>query len=281
MTDTAAASATPAKVTPARTTSSGGGRAAGAALGANLDRTRGLLTSLGFEFVPERLTELLETSVREQHSLPAFLEQLLQSERDAREERRIKTALKLSGLTLGKTLEEFDFAFQRSLDKNQIDLLATGEFVKRKENVLFLGPPGVGKSHLAQGLAIRAIQQGFSVTFTTADALIDSLRRDDNGGRTYRRKYMTTAVLVIDELGFQALDRRDAHHLFRVISYRYEKGATIITSNKSISQWPEMLAGDDVLATAILDRLLHHCHVVNIDGRSFRLKSMEAQVNNR
>ena len=141
--------------------------------------------------------------------------------------------------------------------------------------------PGVGKSHLAQGLAIRAIQQGFSVTFTTADALIDSLRRDDNGGRTYRRKYMTTAVLVIDELGFQALDRRDAHHLFRVISYRYEKGATIITSNKSISQWPEMLAGDDVLATAILDRLLHHCHVVNIDGRSFRLKSMEAQVNNR
>ena len=119
------------------------------------------------------------------------------------------------------------------------------------------------------------------MTFTTADALIDSLRRDDNAGRTHRRKYMTTAVLVIDELGFQALDRRDAHHLFRVISHRYEKGSTIITSNKSITQWPEMLAGDDVLATAILDRLLHHCHVVSIDGRSFRLKTMEAQVNPR
>jgi len=280
MTDTTAASSTPPKATPPRANIAPASSGT-AGLGSNLDRSRSLLASLGFEFVPERLTELLETSVREKHSLHAFLEQLLQSERDAREERRIKTALKLSGLTLGKTLEEFDFAFQRSLDKNQIDLLATGEFVRRKENVLFLGPPGVGKSHLAQGLAIRAIQQGFSVTFTTADALIDSLRRDDNGGRTYRRKYMTTAVLVIDELGFQALDRRDAHHLFRVISYRYEKGATIITSNKSISQWPEMLAGDDVLATAILDRLLHHCHVVNIDGRSFRLKSMEAQVNNR
>lgn len=246
-----------------------------------LERARRLLRDLGFEFVPDQLPELLETSIRDNHTLTGFLEQLLQTERHAREERRVRTALKLSGLTLGKTLEEFDFAFQRSLDKNQIDLLATGEFVKRKENVLFLGPPGVGKSHLAQGLAIRAIQQGFSVNFTTADALIDNLRRDDNGRRAYRRKFMTTAVLVIDELGFQALDRRDAHHLFRVISYRYEKGATIITSNKSISQWPEMLAGDDVLATAILDRLLHHCHVVNIDGRSFRLKSMEAQVNNR
>ena len=246
-----------------------------------LERARRLLRDLGFEFVPDQLPELLETSIRDNHTLTGFLEQLLQTERHAREERRVRTALKLSGLTLGKTLEEFDFAFQRSLDKNQIDLLATGEFVKRKENVLFLGPPGVGKSHLAQGLAIRAIQQGFSVNFTTADALIDTLRRDDNGRRAYRRKFMTTAVLVIDELGFQALDRRDAHHLFRVISYRYEKGATIITSNKSISQWPEILAGDDVLATAILDRLLHHCHVVNIDGRSFRLKSMEAQVNNR
>lgn len=246
-----------------------------------LERSRRLLHDLGFEFVPDRLPELLEASIREDRTLTGFLEQLLQTERNAREERRVRTALKLSGLTLGKTLEEFDFSFQRSLDKNQIDLLATGEFVKRKENVLFLGPPGVGKSHLAQGLAIRAIQQGFSVTFTTADALIETLRKDDGGRRASRRKFMTTAVLVIDELGFQALDRRDAHHLFRVISYRYERGATIITSNKSISQWPEMLAGDEVLATAILDRLLHHCHVVNIDGRSFRLKTMEAQVNPR
>jgi len=238
---------------------------------------------LGFEFTPERLPELLEESVREEHSLPDFLENVLTQERLAREERRVKTALKLSGLSLGKTLEEYDFAFQRGLNKNQLDLLATTEFAKRKENVLFLGPPGVGKSHLAQGLGIRAIQNGFSVTFTSADQLIDKLRRDEQSQsrQRHRRKFMSTSVLIIDELGFQTLDRKDAHLLFKVISYRYERGATIITSNKSISQWPDMLAGDEVLATAILDRLLHHCHVVNIDGRSFRLRQMEAQATNR
>ena len=251
--------------------------------GSSLERSQALLRNLGFEFTPERLPELLEQSVREEHSLPDFLENILQQERQAREERRVRTALKLSGLSLGKTLEEYDFAFQRGLNKNQLDLLATTEFAKRKENILFLGPPGVGKSHLAQGLGIRAIQNGFSVTFTTADQLIDKLRKDEQNPsrRSHRRKFMSTSVLIIDELGFQTLDRKDAHLLFKVISHRYEKGATIITSNKSISQWPDMLAGDEILATAILDRLLHHCHVVNIDGRSYRLRQMEAQVNNQ
>jgi len=251
--------------------------------GSSLERSQALLRHLGFEFTPERLPELLEQSVREEHSLPDFLENILQQERQAREERRVRTALKLSGLSLGKTLEEYDYAFQRGLNKNQLDLLATTEFAKRKENILFLGPPGVGKSHLAQGLGIRAVQNGFSVTFTTADQLIDKLRKDEQNPsrRSHRRKFMSTSVLIIDELGFQTLDRKDAHLLFKVISHRYEKGATIITSNKSISQWPDMLAGDEILATAILDRLLHHCHVVNIDGRSYRLRQMEAQVNNQ
>ena len=251
--------------------------------GSSLDRSKALLRNLGFEFTPDRLPELLETSVREEHTLQEFLEHVLQQERNAREERRVKTALKLSGLSLAKTLDDYDFTFQRGVDKNQIDLLATTEFAKRKENILFLGPPGVGKSHLAQGLGIRAIQNGFSVTFTTADHLIEKLRRDEQNPnrRTHRRKFMSAAVLIIDELGFQTLDRSDAHLLFKVISYRYEKGATIITSNKSISQWPDMLAGDEILATAILDRLLHHCHVVNIDGKSFRLKEMEAKATNQ
>jgi len=252
-------------------------------LGSSLDRSRALLRNLGFEFTPDRLPDLLEQSVREEHSLQDFLDNVLQQERQAREERRVKTALKLSGLSLAKTLEDYDFSFQRGLDKNQVDLLATTEFAKRKENVLFLGPPGVGKSHLAQGLGIRAIQNGFSVTFTTADLLIEKLRRDEQNPnrKPNRRKFMSTAVLIIDELGFQTLDRKDAHLLFKVISYRYERGATIITSNKSISQWPDMLAGDEILATAILDRLLHHCHVVNIDGRSFRLREMENQAAKR
>ncbi len=247
---------------------------------AELDRTRELLAETGFEHVPAILPELIERGVRDKLSLGSFLELVCGSEREFREERRVRTSLKLSGLAMAKTLDSFDFAFQRGVHKGKIELLATCEFAKRRENVLLLGPPGVGKTHLATGLGIKAIQNGFSVAFMSADELIEQLRRDDANAnkRIRRRKYMNTSVLVIDELGFQAFDRHDAHLLFKVVSYRYERGSTIITSNKSIREWPEMLAGDDALAAAILDRFLHRCHVVQIDGRSFRLREIEKQI---
>jgi DNA replication protein DnaC len=246
----------------------------------DLDHTRQLLVQLGFEHIPAILPEVVEQGVRDELTLTTFLDLVCQREQDFRQERRIRNALRLSGLPVGKTLDGFDFVFQRGVDKGQIDLLATGEFIRRKENILLLGPPGVGKSHLAAGLGVKAIQQGFSVTFMSADHLLEVIRRDElaDSRRLQRRKYMTTAVLILDELGFQTLDRRDAHLLFKVISYRYERGSTLITSNKSIRDWPDMLAGDEVLATAILDRLLHYCHVVPIDGRSFRLRAMDQQL---
>ena len=246
----------------------------------DLDRTRVLLEETGFEHVPHVLAEVLERGVKEKLPLGGFLDLVCTTERDFREERRVRTSLKLSGLSTAKTLDTFDFAFQRGVDRGKVELLATCEFARRRDNVLLLGPPGVGKTHLATGLGARAIQNGFSVAFLSADELIEQLRRDDASAnrRLRRRKYMSSSVLIVDELGFQALDRRDAHLLFKVISYRYERGSTIITSNKSIREWPEMLAGDDALATAILDRILHHCHVLNIDGRSFRLREIERQL---
>lgn len=241
-----------------------------------LDSSRTLLGELGFEFVPPLLAELAEQAVKEKLSLLRFLDLVAKTEHDSREERRVKTALKLSGLPVGKTLDDFDFLFQSGVDKGRMELLATCEFARRRENVLLLGPPGVGKTHLAAGLGVKAVQAGFSVTYLAADDLVEQLRKDDEAGRRmHRRRYMSSAVLVLDELGFQSLSRRDAHLLFKVISSRYERATTIITSNKSLREWPEMLAGDEVLATAILDRLLHHAHVLQIDGRSFRLRRLE------
>jgi DNA replication protein DnaC len=242
-----------------------------------LDRSRALLELMGFECAPRVLAELLERAVREKLSLAAFLELVVSTERDFREERRVRTALKLSGLPVGKTIDTYDFSFARSVDRQKVELLATCEFAKRRENVLLLGQPGLGKSHLGAGIGVKCVENGFSVAYVTADELIELLRRDEEGNRRrqLRRKYMTAAVLIIDELGFQEWERRDASALFRVIAHRYERSSTVITSNKGIGEWPKMLADDEVIATAILDRLLHHCHVVGFEGPSYRLRELE------
>jgi len=242
-----------------------------------LDRARALLERMGFECAPRVLAELLERAVRENLSLAQFLELVVGTERDFREERRVRTALKLSGLPIGKTIDAYDFGFARGVDRQKVEMLATCEFAKRRENVLLLGDPGLGKSHLGAAIGVKCIENGFSVAYVTADELLEMLRRDEeqNRRRQLRRKYMTAAVLVVDELGFQELERRDAAALFRVVAHRYERSSTIITSNKGVGDWPKMLAGDEVIATAILDRLLHHCHVVRFEGPSWRLKELE------
>lgn len=243
----------------------------------DIDATREKLVDLGCGHAAEALEGLLADAVRAEMAAHLFLERLLDAERAGREERRIRTMLKSSKIPIGQTLENFDFAFQPAIERSRIETLATGAWIRNAEVVLLQGPPGVGKSHLLVGLGIRAIQLGFSVQYFRFDELLTALRADAHlpPGRIKSRKYMSTALLLIDEMGYDPMRREEASLFFRLVSYRYGRSAMIITTNKSIRDWTELLAGDEVLATAILDRLLHRAHVLNIKGRSYRLRDLE------
>ena len=202
-----------------------------------------------------------------------FLDQVLEEEVGVREGRRFRNALTLSGLPHHKTLDEFDFAFQPDLDPRRVRDLAALGFVRARSNVALLGPPGVGKTHVAVALAVAACQAGFSIYFTSVDDLVRQLREAEVLGRFAKKlqTYLKPAVLVLDEVGYLPLSRAEANMLFQLVARRYERGSIILTSNKAFSEWAA-ITGDEVLATAILDRLLHHCDVLSINGPSYRLK---------
>lgn len=237
------------------------------------DRARETATRLGLTHLSETLTQLIDRAEHAQMGYLDFVDLLLEEELGTREGRRFRNALKLSGLPHHKTLDEFDFAFQPDLDARKVRDLATLEFVRAKSNIALLGPPGVGKTMLAVALAVAACQAGFSIYFTSLDDLVRKLRAAEATGRFNRQLgvYLRPAVLVVDEVGYLPLDRAEANMVFQLISRRYERGSMIITSNKAFTEWGAVL-GDDVLATAILDRLLHHCDVLAINGPSYRLK---------
>jgi len=241
------------------------------------------LVKLGLDFAAEALPAILTRAVKEDLGSPALLEQLLRGELERREERRVRTSLRLSGLPTGQTLANFDFAFQPAVQRSKLEALGTGAWLREKQVLLILGPPGVGKTHLAIALGVRAVESGFSVAFFRLEELLHAMRKDADvpPTRLKGKKYMKAGLVIIDEVGFETFSREEANLFFRLVSYRYQRGSLCITSNKAIKDWPEMLAGDEVITTAILDRLLHSCHVLNIRGRSYRLRDLEDDLNGR
>lgn len=247
----------------------------------NVEALRERLDALRLVFAAENLDELLAESVKQNWNATTFLDALLRLELERQEERRVAQAIRISHLPTGPTISNFDFGFQPSVSRSQLQTLATGQWIRDGQGLLLQGPPGVGKTHLAVGLGMRAIETGFSVSFYRLDELMHQLKRDADMSPTKlkHRKYMSVNLVILDEFGYQPLDREESHLFFRVVNYRYTQGSsTAITTNKGIASWPSVLADDEVLAGAILDRLLHSATVLNIQGRSYRLKELDAQV---
>ena len=218
---------------------------------------------------------VLEQAIRDKLNPTQTLEQLLSLEVQRRFEKRVETNYRLSGLPVRKRLEDFDFEAQPGVSKATIEELSTLRFVNNGENVLLIGSCGVGKTHLAIGLALKAIESGYRVNFVTAHALVSKIRMAQQRQRLDRllTNYLRADILVLDELGFLPFEQTEANFLFELVNSRYQKQKPmLITSNKVFSQW-EKLFPDRVMAVALLDRLLHHGHALQIQGESYRLKS--------
>jgi len=241
--------------------------------GGSLEQIQEQMRLLKLVRTAEELPVLLQDASKRDASYTELLQDLLSRELAAKQERHTTMKTTMARFPFHKSLESFDFKFQPSIEPKVIRELATGRFVADSDNVLLLGPPGVGKTHLAVGLGLRACPLGYRTMFLTASGLVASLTRAHQENRLEEKLKLLVQprLLIIDEIGYLPLERLGANLFFQLVSRRYERGSILITSNQSLAGWGQVF-GDQILATAILDRLLHHSTILNIKGESYRLK---------
>ena len=239
-----------------------------------LDRITSHLVGLRMPRALEALDHTVQQIERGEITALEAIDNLLAEELTIRESRRITVAMATARLTPPKTLESFDFTFQPSLDRDRIMALAQLDFINRAEVIHFLGPPGTGKSHLATALGVAAIKAGKSVYRCSLAEMIESLNKAEREGRLSEKLkfYARVSLLIIDEIGYLPITTGGANLFFQLVNARYEKGAMILTSNRGFAEWGDVF-GDPVVATALLDRLLHHAVVIQIEGASYRLRT--------